>query len=299
MRSQLLMGKRARFPAGLGLPRPADRAAGREGARQGRQGSGRRRVPRPLPDARAEIRRRDAGRVQASRLSRQLGRSLPDAVPDYEAAIARQLAGFVRSGLIYRDKKPVHWCLDPPHGAGRGRGRVRGPRIALDLCPVPDLRRRGQGRPRLREKRAAFVIWTTTPWTLPANLAVVATRSWSMSPSPGRRVPDCRRRPGGGFLGATGIVAPPETWIRLSREGVRALEGRPTRRRSPRRARPGPRPPALLRPPRHAGGRHRPGPHRPGHGAEDYVVGRDHGLRVYAPVDERGPFTAEAGPWEG
>ncbi|HVZ86332.1 MAG TPA: class I tRNA ligase family protein, partial [Polyangia bacterium] len=30
---------------------------------------------------------------------------------DYEATIARQLAGFVRAGLVYRDKKPVHWCL--------------------------------------------------------------------------------------------------------------------------------------------------------------------------------------------
>src|SRR6185503_9536642 len=30
---------------------------------------------------------------------------------DYEAAIARQLAGFARAGIVYRDKKPVHWCL--------------------------------------------------------------------------------------------------------------------------------------------------------------------------------------------
>ena len=31
----------------------------------------------------------------------------------------------------------------------------------------------------------------------------------------------------------------------------------------------------------------------PGHGADDYVVGRDHGLPIYAPVDETGRFTAE------
>jgi isoleucyl-tRNA synthetase len=37
----------------------------------------------------------------------------------------------------------------------------------------------------------------------------------------------------------------------------------------------------------------------PGHGAEDYVVGRDHGLRIYAPVDESGRFTTEAGLWAG
>ena len=30
---------------------------------------------------------------------------------DYEATIVRQLAGFARRGLIYRDKKPVHWCV--------------------------------------------------------------------------------------------------------------------------------------------------------------------------------------------
>ena len=72
-------GQARRVPARLGLPRPADRAPGGEEPGQGRPGAGLGRVPPALRGARAEVRRRHAHRVQAPRLPRQLGRSLPDA----------------------------------------------------------------------------------------------------------------------------------------------------------------------------------------------------------------------------
>src|SRR5450755_2508159 len=94
---------------------------------------------------------------------------------DYEATIVRQLAAFARRGLIYRDKKPVHWCL--VHRTALAEAEVEyedhaSPSIYVRF-PVKQ-GALGKTDPRLRDQKAAFVIWTTTPWTLPANLAVVA-----------------------------------------------------------------------------------------------------------------------------
>jgi isoleucyl-tRNA synthetase len=214
---------------------------------------------------------------------------------DYEAAIARQLAGFVRAGLVYRDKKPVHWCLT--HRTALAEAEVEyedhsSPSIYVRFPIVGDA---GKADPRLKEKKAAFVIWTTTPWTLPANLAVVANPELDYVAIP--RDGEYLIVAAGlaeAFLAATGIVAPKESWIAISRAGLEALEGA---RYEP----PFPRPTAdagkdyRLWFARHAtleagtGLVHT----APGHGADDYIVGRDHGLTIFAPVDENGRFTAE------
>jgi isoleucyl-tRNA synthetase len=218
---------------------------------------------------------------------------------DYEATIARQLAAFVRRGLVYRDKKPVHWCLT--HRTALAEAEVEyedhaSPSIYVRFPVVGDL---GKADPRLREKKAAFVIWTTTPWTLPANLAVVANPEleYVAIPHEDEMLVVAAGR-AESFLAATGIVAPPETWIRISREGLRALEGtRYTAPFPPEGA--AQEPDYCLYFARHAtleagtGLVHT----APGHGAEDYVVGRAQGLRIYAPVDESGRFTTEAGLW--
>jgi isoleucyl-tRNA synthetase len=220
---------------------------------------------------------------------------------DYEATIARQLAGFARRDLIYRDKKPVHWCL--VHRTALAEAEVEyeehnSPSIFVRFPVVGDL---GKADPRLRERKAAFVIWTTTPWTLPANLAVVANPEldYVAIPNAGEHLLVAAGL-ADSFLAATGIVAPPDTWIRIPREGLRALEG--TSYEPPFRPESAvPERDYRLYFARHAtleagtGLVHT----APGHGADDYVVGREHGLRIFAPVDESGRFTAEAGTWAG
>jgi isoleucyl-tRNA synthetase len=214
---------------------------------------------------------------------------------DYEAAIARQLAGFARAGLVYRDKKPVHWCLT--HHTALAEAEVEyedhaSPSIYVRFPVIGDL---GKADPRLKEKKAAFVIWTTTPWTLPANLAVVANPELDYVAIPrGDEYLVIAAGLAEAFLAATGIAAPKESWIALSREGLHALEGT-------RYAPPFPRPSSdgdkdyRLWFARHAtleagtGLVHT----APGHGADDYLVGRDHGLTIFAPVDENGRFTGE------
>ena len=185
---------------------------------------------------------------------------------DYEATIARQLAGFVDKGLVYRDKKPVHWCF--VHRTALAEAEVeyeerRSPSIYVRF-PIPG--GFGKADPRLRDKRAAFVIWTTTPWTLPANLAVVANPELDYVAIP--RDDEYLIVAAGlaeAFLAATGIEAPKDSWMPISRDGLRALEG--TTYTPPflsaadhgREARLSP----LVRPPRHARGRDGTGPHRP------------------------------------
>jgi len=220
---------------------------------------------------------------------------------DYEATIVRQLAEFARRGLIYRDKKPVHWCTF--HRTALAEAEVEyeehaSPSIYVRFPLEGDL---GKADPRLAGKPAAFVIWTTTPWTLPANLAVVANPEldYVAIPVNGEHLVVAAGL-AESFLAATGIAAPPPaSWVRLPREGLIALEG--TRYRPPFPVLAATDTDYRLWFARHAtleagtGLVHT----APGHGADDYVVGRDRGLAIYAPVDEAGRFTKEAGAWAG
>src|SRR5919204_497038 len=84
----------------------------------------------------------------------------------YEADIVRELAAFTRRGALYRRKRPVHWC--PVDVTALAEAEVEyadktSPSIYVRF-PVTSGGPKGYG----------LAIWTTTPWTIPANLAVTA-----------------------------------------------------------------------------------------------------------------------------
>jgi isoleucyl-tRNA synthetase len=90
----------------------------------------------------------------------------------YEGAIARELARFAENGGLYKGKKPVHWCSSC--GTALAEAEVeyadhKSPSVFVKFALKEDL---GAVIPELAGKDASMVIWTTTPWTLPANLAV-------------------------------------------------------------------------------------------------------------------------------
>ncbi len=94
----------------------------------------------------------------------------------YEADIIRTLAGILANGHIHRGYKPVHWCMDC--GSALAEAEVEyAEKVspAIDVAfPLVDSKQLSQ-RLALTEADlhgAAIVIWTTTPWTLPANQAV-------------------------------------------------------------------------------------------------------------------------------
>ena len=55
----------------------------------------------------------------------------------YQAAIARALGKFVEQGLVYKGKKPVHWCIHCRTALAEAEVEYRGPLVAVDLCGVP------------------------------------------------------------------------------------------------------------------------------------------------------------------
>jgi isoleucyl-tRNA synthetase len=231
---------------------------------------------------------------------------------DYEATIVRQLAAFARRGLIYRDKKPVHWCT--VHRTALAEAEVEyedraSPSIYVRFPVEGDL---GAADARLAGRPAAFVIWTTTPWTLPANLAIVANPELIYVALPVERATPGAGAASGppellivaeglaeGFLSACGLECPPERWIPIPKEGFARLLG--TRYRHPLGIPPTHDAAFRLYFARHAtleagtGLVHT----APGHGADDYVVGRQVGLPIYAPVDAAGRFTAEVPDYAG
>ena len=92
--------------------------------------------------------------------------------PEYESKIIETLFRFLETGFVYKGLKPVLWCMHDRTALAEAeieyemhtspsvyvRYRLTSPPEAID--------------PRLAEKRVSTIIWTTTPWTLPASLAV-------------------------------------------------------------------------------------------------------------------------------
>ncbi|MGH7351093.1 MAG: isoleucine--tRNA ligase [Candidatus Methylomirabilales bacterium] len=89
----------------------------------------------------------------------------------YEAVILRELAKFVGAGSIYRGLKPVHWCATCRTALAEAEVEYedhRSPSIYVKF-PVKDAKGKFAIDP---SQGTHFVIWTTTPWTLPANQAI-------------------------------------------------------------------------------------------------------------------------------
>jgi isoleucyl-tRNA synthetase len=92
--------------------------------------------------------------------------------PEYEADILRHLAAFFVSGNVYKGKRPVHWCLHCQTALAEAEieyKEKKSPSIYVKFSMKSDLSKK---LPQLKGKKVFVLIWTTTPWTLPANLAI-------------------------------------------------------------------------------------------------------------------------------
>ncbi len=102
--------------------------------------------------------------------------------PRYEAQQIRALGKIIANGHLYRGAKPVHWCLDCRSALAEAEVEYedknsRAIDVAFRVVDLEDFARRtgieaaGMEAARLGGG-VSVVIWTTTPWTLPANEAV-------------------------------------------------------------------------------------------------------------------------------
>src|SRR5207248_8510 len=207
--------------------------------------------------------------------------------PSYAAEEVRALGRCITAGLVYRGKKPVLWCPSCTTALAEAEVEYRDDEspsvyVAYPFVEPLPAALRGVAAP-------AAAIWTTTPWTLPASLAVaVHPEHEYVAAAFGERtlvvaaalVPALER-----LLGAARVLA--------RFRGAELEGGRCQHPWIDRIV------PIVLADyvtlETGTGLVHT----APGHGQEDYETGLRYGLEVLAPVDARGRFTAEVPEWAG
>ena len=94
----------------------------------------------------------------------------------YQAAIARAFGRFVQHGLVYKGKKPVHWCIHCRTALAEAEVEYKpheSPSIYVEFLLDPSSAGELATRvPALAGRQVSVLIWTTTPWTIPSNLAI-------------------------------------------------------------------------------------------------------------------------------
>ncbi|HKB57225.1 MAG TPA: isoleucine--tRNA ligase [Lacunisphaera sp.] len=203
--------------------------------------------------------------------------------PAFEADIVRTFAAFVEQGLVYRSKKPVYWSI--PFETALAEAEIEykdHTAIAIWVkFPVPADEAKEFGLP--TDKPLYILIWTTTPWTIPANLAI------ALHPDVDYVVADIgaqRIIVAQALLGAVATVAKlePQPSVSLTIKGAK-LEKLQARHPFIDRASP-----VVLADyvttDSGTGAVHT----APGHGYDDYLTGLKYGLEIYCPIGDDGKY---------
>jgi isoleucyl-tRNA synthetase len=201
---------------------------------------------------------------------------------DYEAAIARAFVEFLDGGYVYKGLKPVNWCIHCRTALAEAEVEYENhssPSIWVRFALTSDA---AAIDPALAGRRVWGLIWTTTPWTIPANVAIAFHPAYEyVAAAVGEDV----------YIVASdllNVTAQKAGWEQpgiLARFPGARLEGAVFRH------------PFLDRESRGVlaqyvtldqgtGAVHT----APGHGQEDYVTGQKYGIETYCPVDAAGRF---------
>jgi isoleucyl-tRNA synthetase len=91
---------------------------------------------------------------------------------DYEAQEIRELAKFAKSGALFRKNRPVFWCVYDQTALALAEVEYEDIKVPSTYVGFPAKSDLAAKWGFLKGKQVEFAIWTTTPWTLPANLAI-------------------------------------------------------------------------------------------------------------------------------
>jgi isoleucyl-tRNA synthetase len=201
---------------------------------------------------------------------------------EYEAAQYRVFNQMVKKGLIYKGLKPVYWSPSSETALAEAEieyKNIVSPSIYIAMEAAETLNK--------LPKNTQFVIWTTTPWTIPANLAIAVGPEieYTLIKTNGKHYLVGRER-----LEALQDLLDWRQVTKVQNIFGWELEGMTYKHPLYDRLSP-----VIL------------GDHvttedgtglvhtAPGHGEEDFIVGQKYDLDVYCPVDEQGLMTEEAG----
>ncbi len=211
--------------------------------------------------------------------------------PDFQASILRALGKFVARGLVYKGKKPVHWCLRDRTALAEAEVEYEphtSPSIYVEFpLAADDHGTLGSRVPELAGRAVTALIWTTTPWTIPANLAVAfhPDVEYGAYEFDGRIVIVAEAL-ADAVAAATGRAFGPKVASFLGTVAERLRFRHPLYERDSI---------GVLADyvtlDQGTGIVHT----APGHGADDFRTGVKYGLEIYAPIGSDGRFTADTG----
>ena len=205
---------------------------------------------------------------------------------EYQAAIVRALGKFVEQGMVYKGKKPVHWCIHCRTALAEAEVEYddhSSPSIYVEFPLADDSRGElGVRVPALAGRDVSVLIWTTTPWTIPSNLGIafhpdfdyaaydVGGRAVIVAEELSSRVETAVGRPFGAPIARMKGTSLEHLRFRhplYERDSLGVLGDYVTLEAG-------------------TGAVHT----APGHGADDYKTGVKYGLDIYAPIGPAGHF---------
>jgi isoleucyl-tRNA synthetase len=212
---------------------------------------------------------------------------------DYEATTVAEFGKLYLNGSVYKGKKPVYWCASCKTALAEAEVEYHDhttPSIYVKFALISDIAER---LPKLTGEKVSVVIWTTTPWTIPANLAIAFHENFIYVAVKVRgEVLILAKDLLGDCLDAFGFSREP--YEILDEFPGAVMEGLKCRHPLIERES------LLILAPfvtleSGSGCVHI----APGHGQEDYEIGMKCGLDNYAPVDDDGKFTRDVKDFAG
>lgn len=252
--------------------------------------------------------------------------------PEYESSTARLFGKFLERGYVYKGLRPVYWCIHDQTALAEAEVEYREHTSPSVYVKFPLKSDPALIDEKLGGKNVSLVIWTTTPWTLPANLGIAVHPEFDYSAITGGNARVNERagdknppaHAGGSDQGEVYIVASELAnafselcgfveYIELARFKGSKLDRLEVKHAWLDRA-------SLIMNGEHVtlgeadaeveldvrfesksssksgtGVVHT----APGHGADDFHIGKKYGLEIYCPVDNAGRFTDEVEHWAG
>jgi len=209
--------------------------------------------------------------------------------PEYEARVLEVLLSLVEKGYVYRNLRPVNWCMRCETALAEAEIEYNDKQSFSLYCTF-ELKASERIKAVAGKKKAYLLVWTTTPWTLVSNVAVAVHPDFEYVIAEraddylifAKDLIDVIKEKGVGEFRVVGQV-----WGKdLDRS--KAVHPFMARESLVINA-------SFVVKNEGTGCVHI----APGHGADDFKAGQQYGLPILMPVDDKGFFTKDAGIFEG